>query len=229
MKIIKILFVLMLVTQSAFAKPPKVSGNYEQGSRYAVPYDEIEYPTWWFEETEEIDQETWAYNYDKGYLQVSQILNKDFRYAVKYDYLEKNFFAATTNNKNRLNYYRAYSWIGLPYNMRLKTEYYIRHQNYGIRPWDNMTYVPHLLIQWKPNTKRSTDVSVRYKVQRYDEDTEVWKDKNQIDTYVGYREKVSEKLTLNTRYKYTFRTYTDNEDESNAVRKSMSVGFDYQF
>ena len=59
--------------------------------------------------------------------------------------------------------------------------------------------------------------------------SEEWKDKNQYDTYLGYKEKVSDKLTLNTKYKYTFRHYTDNPDETNAVRKSMSVGFDYQF
>lgn len=50
----------------------------------------------------------------------------------------------------------------------------------------------------------------------------------QIHT-VGYKEKVSDKSTLNTKYKDTFRTYEDNPTESNAVRKSILAGFDYQF
>lgn len=228
----KILFLLVfgcLINTNLYSKPPKISGNYEQGSRYAIPYDEMEYPTFWFEEAEDIDQESWAYNFEKGYLKLSQQVNKDIRYTVKYDYIYKDFFAATTNNRNRLNYYRAYSWFNVPYNFRIKLEYYIRQQDYTFRPWDNLTYIPHVLFQWKPNKKRTADLSLRYKEQRYDEDTETWKDKNHIDTYLGYKEKVSEKVTLNTKYKYTFRHYTDNPDESNAVRKSFSVGFDYQF
>ncbi len=229
MKRIPLSLVLILITANIYAKPPKISGNYERGSRYAIPYDEIEYPTWWFEETEEIDQESWAYNYNKGYLKLSQIINKKFRYSVKYDYLEKDFFATATNSKNRLNYYRAYSWIGLPSNFKLKVEYYLRHQDYSFRTWDNLTHIPHILLQWKPAETRTADISLKYKAQRYDEETETWKDKNQVDSYVGYKEKVNEKLTMNTKYKYTFRNYTDNPTESNAVRKSFSVGFDYQF
>lgn len=223
---------MVLLISTVNAKPPKISGNYEQGSRYSIPYDEIKYPTWWFEEIEDIDQESWAYNYDKGYLQLSQTVNKKFRYSVKYDYLDKDFFAAMsdeTNNRNRLNYYRTYSWIGLPANFKVKVEYYLRQQDYVYRPWDNLTHVPHLLLQWKPDKKRTADLSMKYKAQRYDEVTEIWKDKNQMDTAIGYKEKVTDKLTLNTRYKYTFRHYTDNPDEPNAVRKSFSVGFDYQF
>ena len=72
---------------------------------------------------------------------------KKFRYTVKYDYLDKDFFAATTNNKNRLNYYRIYAWTNISEKFRLKTEYYLRAQDYSIRPWDNITHVPHLLLQ----------------------------------------------------------------------------------
>jgi len=230
MKKLLVLTLMVLCCKGVEAKPPKVSGNYEQGSRYAIPYEELEYPTFWFEELEEdLEQESWAYNFEKGYLQVSQSVNKSFRYVVKYDYIYKDFFAAQTNNKNRLDYYRVYSWTDIPYNMRLKLEYYIRNQDYAVRPWDNMTHVPHILLQWKPNSKRKADLSVRYKAQRYDEISEIWKDKNQIDSYIGYQEKINDKLTLNTRYKYTFRHYTDNPDENNAVKKSLSVGFDYQF
>ncbi len=39
----------------------------------------------------------------------------------------------------------------------------------------------------------------------------------------------NDSLTLNAKYKYTFRTYEDNPTETNAVRKSFSAGFDYQF
>jgi len=211
------------------AKAPKVSGNYEQGSRYAIPYDDIDYPSMWFEETEDIDQEAWAYNFSKGYLQLAQTINKDFRYVVKYNYIFKDFFAATTNNKNLINYYRTYSWIGLPYNLRLKLEYYIRQQDYSFRPWDNLTHVPHVLLKWKYDNKRSADLSIKFKAQRYDEEAEAWKDKNQVDSYIGYKEKITDKLTLNAKYKYTFRHYTDNPDETNAVKKSFSAGFDYQF
>ena len=229
MKKYVVLLSVVLLSANLYAKAPKISGNYEQGSRYAVPYDEIEYPTWWFEEIEDIDQEAWAYNFDKGYIKLAQTINKNLKYVVKYDFLNKDFFAAITNNKNQLNYYRAYSWIGLPNNFKLKVEYYIRAQDYEFRPWDNLTHVPHLLLQWKPTKKRTADISLRYKAQRYDEATEVWKDKNQIDSYLGYKEKISDKLTLNTKYKYTFRKYTDNPDKANAVRRSFSVGFDYQF
>ena len=121
MKEIIILGIVTVVSTSIYAKPPKVSGNYEQGSRYAIDYDEIEYPTFWFEEMEEdIDQESWAYNFEKGYLQMSQEINKDLRYTVKYDYIYKDYFAAAINNKNRLDYYRVYSWVDLPYNFRTK-------------------------------------------------------------------------------------------------------------
>ncbi len=232
MKKIFAIVLCICISTNIYAKPPKISGNYEQGSRYSIPYDEIEYPTWWFEETEDIDQESWAYNYDKGYLKLSQTINKGFKYTVKYDYLEKDFFAAAsdnTNNKNRINYYRTYSWIGLPSNFRLKLEYYLRQQDYTFRTWDNLTHVPHLLLQWKPAKTKTADLSLKYKAQRYDEDTETLKDKNQVDSYIGYKEKVTDKLTINTKYKYTFRKYTDNPTESNAVRKSFSVGFDYQF
>lgn len=111
-KIASLIVVCSLIILETHAKPPKISGNYEQGSRYAIDYDEIEYPTFWFEEVEEdIDQETWAYNFEKGYLQLSQQINKDIRYTVKYDYIYKDYFAANINNKNRLNYYRTYSWL----------------------------------------------------------------------------------------------------------------------
>lgn len=211
------------------AKPPKVSGNYEAGSRYALPYDEIEYPTWYFEEIEDIDQEPWAYDFKKGYLQLSQVLKKDLRYVVKYNFIYKDFFAAQTNSRNLINYYRTYSWVGLPYNLNVKLEYYLRQQDYSYKPWDNLTHVPNLLLKWKPNTKRGADLSVRFKAQRYEEEAQEWKDKNQVDSYVGYEERITDDLTVNAKYKYTFRHYTDNPEKTNAARKSVSVGFDYQF
>ena len=59
---------LCFICVQIYAKSPKKSGNYEQGSRYAVDYDEVEYPTFWFEQAEEdIDQENWADNFEIGY------------------------------------------------------------------------------------------------------------------------------------------------------------------
>ena len=127
MKSIIFTFVIMLLVANCYAKPPKVSGNYEQGSRYAIEIDEEDYFVFDLTEVDDVDeQEAWAYDFSKGYLQLSQTVNDKFRYVVKYDYLDKDFFAATsdaTNNKNRLNYYRTYSWIELPRNLKLKLEY----------------------------------------------------------------------------------------------------------
>ena len=221
---------ILLLAGQANAKPPKVSGNYEQGSRYAIDYDEEDIVSSLFEDiNEELDQETWAYDYTKAYLQLSQEIKKGLKYTLKYDYLDKDFFAATTNNKNRINNYRIYSWMDLPQNFRLKAEYYLKHQDYTYRDWDNMTHVPHMLLQWKPVKGRIADLSIRYRTQKYSEDTEAEKDKNQVSTYLGYKEKLNDNLTLKAKYKYTFRKYTDNPTETNAVRKSFSAGFDYQF
>ena len=233
MKKILLAVITVFSVSNLYAKPPKISGNYETGDRYAIDYeeDEIDY-SYLFGDAEEADQEAWAYKFDKGYLQLSQTVNDRVRYVIKYDYLDKDFFAATsdaTNNSNRLNYYRAYAWFGLTESLKLKAEYYLRAQDYEHRDWNNLSHVPHLLLQWSPAKTRTADVSLRYKAQRYDDETEAWKDKNQVDSYIGYREKLTDSLTLNARYKYTFRAYDDNPDQSDAIKKSFSAGFDYQF
>ena len=38
-----VIALMAVVASPAFAKPPKVSGNYEQGSRYALEIDEEDY------------------------------------------------------------------------------------------------------------------------------------------------------------------------------------------
>jgi len=228
-KIVILVLIFAFVSQIGIAERPKISGDYEHGSRYALPYDEIGYPTPWIEVAEEFEEEAWAYNFRKGNFQVSQRLSKKFRYVVKYDFIWKDFFSATTNNKNMLNYYRTYSWINLNDHLDLKLEYYIRLQNYEFQPWDNLTHVPHMLLKWTINKKRNARLSVRYKDQRYDDPEETWKDKAQISSYVDYNEKIGDKLKFNVSYNYIFRRYTDNPDETNAVKKSISVGFDYQF
>jgi len=220
---------IFLLSNQVLAELPKISGNIEQGARYAIPYDEVAFPTPWIEVSKQYEEESWAYNFNKGYLQLSQKVNDKIRYVVKYNYIWKDFFDANTNNKNVLNYYRTYSWINLNDKLDLKLEYYLRHQNYNYRPWDNFTHVPHILLKWEINKKRDLDLSLRYKSQRYNKSSETWKDKDQISTSIGYKEIFGEKLGLKANYKYTFRQYTDNPDESNAVKKSLSIGFDYQF
>jgi hypothetical protein len=223
-------FFICIVTVNISAKPPRLSGNFEQGSRYAISEEELDFPAIMFDEVDEdIDQETWAYEFTKGYLQLSQTLNDRMKYVFKYDYLYKDFFAADTNNRNRLDYYRTYSWIGLSDALKLKVEYYLRNQDYEFRSWDNLTHVPHMLLQFKPDDRRAASISLRYKAQRYNEATEEWKDKNEVISYLAYKEKVFDKLTVNAKYKYTIRHYTDNPDETDAIKKSFSMGFDYQF
>lgn len=224
-----IILMVMLVSGTALSKPPKISGNIEQGTRYPLPHDEIGFPTPWIEATEEYPVESWAYNFHKGHLQLAQKVSKNFRYVVKYNYIWKDFYAAETNNKNILSNYRVYSWIKLSKDFNLRIEYYIRQQNYNYRPWDNFTYVPHILLKWKITDKRKADVSLRSKFQRYSDPGQIWKDKNQISAGLGYKEEIGERLTLKAKYNYTFRRYTDNRDETNAVKKSLSAGFDYQF
>jgi len=228
-KILLILTILLVLSIKGYSKPPKISGNYEQGSRYAIPYNEFGYPTPWVEASEQFEEETWAYNFSKGYLKLSQRINKNYRYVVKYKYIRKNFYEADLNNKNRLDYYRTYSWIGLNDKMDLKLEYYLRHQNYYIQPWDNLTHVPHILFKWKINDKIKTRASVRYKSQKYKDPEETWKDKDYITSYVGYEQEITDNLELKGKYRYLFRRYTDNPEETNAVKKSLSAGFEYQF
>ncbi len=223
------LIVVFLAAGIGFAKPPKISGNFEQGSRYALSYDETGFPTPWVEATECDAVETWAYNFHKGYLQLSHKLNDRVRYVTKYNYIRKDFYAAETNNKNILRYYRTYSWIKLSNKFDLKLEYYLRQQDYYIRPWDNLVHVPHLYLKWAINKKRKANFSLRFKSQRYDDSKETVKDKNQISSYAGYKEKIGKNLTLKAKYKYIIRHYTDNPNESNAVKKSLSAGFEYQF
>jgi hypothetical protein len=227
-KLLVIMAICLMGYSISFAKAPKIAGNFESGSRYSVEYDELE-EIFFHEDTEDMEQETWAYDFQKGYLQLSQEVNKNLRYSLKYDYISKDFYAATTNNKNKLDYYRAYSWIGLPSNFKLKVGYYVRQQDYTIRQWDNMTHVPNMLLQWKPDSKKVASLSMRYKAKRYDESTETWKDADEIASYIGYTTKVWQGLTLNTKYRYNFRRYVDNPDKSNSVKKSLSVGFEHQF
>ncbi|MFW6129682.1 MAG: hypothetical protein ACOC56_00770 [Atribacterota bacterium] len=224
-----ILTVVFIFYIKGYSKPPKLSGNYEQGSRYALAYDEMGFPFPWIEASEQLEEESWSYNFNKGYLRLSQRINKNYRYAVKYNFIEKDFFGSDLNNKNILNYYRTASWIGLNDKMDLKVEYYLRHQNYYIRPWDNITHVPHVLFKFKVNNKINTRASVRYKSQKYKDPDETWKDKDYIVSYLGYNQKITDRLILKGKYNYLFRHYTDNPDQTNAVKKSLSVGFDYQF
>ncbi len=228
-KFIVMLIVVFLAAGIGFAKPPKISGNFEQGARYALPYDETGFPTPWVEATEGDAVETWAYNFHKGYLKLYHRLNKTVRYIAKYNYIWKDFHAAKTNNKNILRYFRTYSWIKLSNKFDLKLEYYLRQQHYYIRPWDNLEHVPHLYLKWDINKKRKANFSLRFKSQRYDVPEETTKDKNQISSYARYKEEIGENLTLKAKYKYTFRHYTANPDKSNAVKKSLSGGFEYQF
>lgn len=228
-KILIIILMVMLVSGTALSKPPKISGNIELGTRYPLPYDEIGLPIPWAEATGEYPVEAWAYNFHKGYLRLAQKVSKNFRYVVKYNYIWKDFYAAVTNNRNILNYYRAYSWIKLSKDFDLRLEYYIRQQDYTYRPWDNLTYVPHMLLKWKISDERRADLSLRTKFQRYSDPDEIWKDKNHISARLGYKEKIGERLSLKAKYNYTFRQYTANPDEPSAVKRSLSAGFDYQF
>ncbi len=229
----KLLFAVLtaffIISVKGHTKPQKVSGNIEQGSRYAIPYDEAGFPTPWIEATGDSADETWAYNFHKGYLKLYQRLNDKFRYTLKYNYIKKDFFEATTNNKNILRYYRAYSWVKLSNALNMKLEYYLREQKYYIQPYNNLAHVPHVLLKWEISDKRDASCSVRYKAQRYDDPDEVQKDKNQVSSYLKYKEDILENLTLNAGYRYTYRHYTENPDKSNAVKKSLSAGFDYQF
>jgi hypothetical protein len=227
--IFAVLTAVFVLSIKGYTKPPKVSGNIEQGSRYAIPYDDVGFPTPWVEATEGDAEESWAYNFHKGYLKLYHRLNDRIRYTVKYNYIKKDFFAAETNNKNILRYYRTYSWFKLSNAFDLKLEYYLREQNYYIQPWNNLVHVPHMLLKWEINDKRDASFSVRYKAQRYDDPEETWKDKNQVSSYVKYKEDILDNLSLNAGYRYTYRHYTNNPDESNAIKKSLSAGFDYQF
>jgi len=227
-KILVCFMVIGFSAAGAFAKPPKLSGGVEQGERYPLPYTEEGEITPWAEATEDDEAEAWAYTFNKGYLQLAQTINDRLRYVVKHNYVTKDFTQTDNTNKNIINYYRAYTWIKLSSAFDLKLEYYLRHQNYFLMPWDNMTYVPHMVVKWNISDKRVADFNYRFKVQRYDDPAETWKDKNETFFNLGYKEEIKS-LTLRTEYKYIFRGYTANPDEANAAKKSLSVGFDYQF
>jgi hypothetical protein len=146
--IVALMALITLASPGVNSKLPKISGNIEQGSRYALPYEESGTLMPWIEATEEGSQESWSYDFSKGYLQLYQQLNSKVRYTVRYNYIKKDFYAAETNNKNDLNYYRAYSWIKLSELFNLKVEYYLRHQAYAYRPWDNIMHAPNMQLRW---------------------------------------------------------------------------------
>jgi len=228
----KILVCLMVLCFSAAlyaATPPKLSGNIEQGTRYALPYDDAGFPTPWVEATEQSKVESWAYNYHKGFLQVAQKVSSRLRYVVKYNYIWKDFIKADNTNKNLINYYQTYAWIKLNPALDLKVEYYLRHQDYYYMPWNNLTHVPYMYLKWKISDKRKANAALRFKAQRYADPGETWKNKNETVFNLGYKEEVGKSLVLRTEYKYTFRHYTNNIDEKNASKKALSAGFEYQF
>ncbi len=181
--------------------------------------------------TEEYEQETWAYKYDKGYLQVAQNVSGRFRYTARFNWNRKDFPHATLNNRNILRYYRTYCWIGISDALNLRLEYYLREQDYKFRSWDNLTHVPNMRLRWDIDRerKRRANLFLRFNSQRYADEEETWKDKDQISARVNYREEIFNRFLLKAQYSYVFRQYTDNPDESNAVKKAVSTGFEYQF
>ncbi len=228
-----LLFLFLLLPALVWARPPKVSGNYERGSRYAVAYDDPVLPVPWIEfvEAEELEQESWAYNFHKGHLQVSQILSSRFRYTTRFNWNHKDFPYADINNRNIMRYYRTFCWIGLSRDFDLRLEYYLREQVYEFRPWDNLIHVPSMQIRWNIDRerKRRANLFLRLNAQRYAEESETWKDKNQLSARINYQEEVFERLILKAQYSYVFRRYTDNPDQVSAEKKSISAGFEYQF
>jgi len=226
---------LLFVWVEGHSRPPKVSGNFEQGSRYAVPYDEFAYPLPLWQEglDEEFEQETWAYNYHKGYVQVAQVVNPRFRYTARVNWNWKDFphQDPELNHRNVMRYYRTFCWITLSSDLALRLEYYIRDQAYKIRPFDNLTHVPGLQLRWDidKERKRRANLFLRLNSQRYAEDSETWKDRDHWSARVNYREEVFGGLLLNAQYAYTFRRYTDNPDRTSAVKRAVSGGFEYQF
>lgn len=224
---------LLFIPSAASPRPPRISGNFERGSRYAVPYDEIGLPSAWAVLPEEFEQETWAYEYNKGYFQVAQRVNPLFRYSARLSWNSKDFpwQEPELNNKNTMWYYRAYCWLTFSRELALRLEYYIRDQRYEIRDWDNMTHVPSMQLRWDIDRerKRRANLFLRYNTQRFAEEEESWKDKNQISARVNYQEEVFGNLLLKAQYSYVFRRYRDNPDRSSAVRRAVSTGFEYQF
>lgn len=232
-QLVLISIVLLLNPFVVYGAKPTISGNVEQGSRYAVPYDDLDVFPLVTEFTEEFEQESWAYNYRKGYLQVTQTLNPKFRYSARVNWDAKEFpwQDLALNNKNTVVYYRTYCWITFSKALALRLEYYLREQKYDTRPWDNLTYVPNLQLKWDidPSRKRRANLFVRLNSRRFDDEGEVWKDRDQVSARINYQEEVFGRLLLKAQYSYVFRRYTDNPDRANAEKKAISAGFEYKF
>jgi len=214
-------------------RKPKLTGNVEQGSRYAVPYDEIGLPSVWTEFSDEFEQETWAYNYNKGYLQVAQTINPRFRYSTRISWDSKDFpwQEPDVNNKNTMWYYRTYCWITFSKELALRLEYYLRDQQYDIRPWNNLTHVPSMQLRWDidKERKRRANLFLRLNTRRFSDEDEIWKDRDQLSARVNYQEELFARLLLKAQYSYTFRRYTDNPNQTSAEKRAVSAGFEYQF
>ncbi|GEM_PF-2809162 len=232
-KIIMLMVIFLLFPLILKAAAPRVSGNIEQGSRYAVPYDKFGTLTPWMELKDENEQETWAYNYNKGYLQVAQRLTPGFRYTARFSWNWRDYPYAEPelNNKNVMRYYRTFCWITLSDDFDMRLEYYLRQQVYEVRPWNNLIHVPNLRLRWNIDrqSRRRANLFLRLNSQRYADEGEIWKNRDQFTARVNYQQEVYEKLLIKAQYSYALRKYTDNPDESTALKKSASAGFEYQF
>jgi len=84
-------------------------------------------------------------------------------------------------------------------------------------------------MKWKVTEGREIRLSLRYKRQRFEEDAERWKDKEEILSWIEYQEEITDNFRINVRYRFTRREYTSNPDEPLAVKKGISIGMRYQF
>ena len=225
--------VMILLPRYAYPRPgpPRISGNIESGSRYALPYEEFGVPFPWTEYAADFEQESWAYNYHQGHVQVSQTVNSRFRYAARFNWISRDYPYADLNNRNVMRYYRSYCWLNLHRNLALRVEYYLRQQVYEWRPWDNLTHVPNIQIRWDIDRerRRRANLFLRLNSRRFLDAGETWKDRDQLSARVNFQEEVFERLILKAQYSYNFRHYTDNPDQTTAVKKALSAGFEYQF
>lgn len=204
-----------------------VSGNIEVGSRYGIPSDE-----WWWEDIIDVDveDEDYAYNFDKGYLQVQQKVNKKLDYSVKYHYNKKDYRVKDIDN--RMDYYTGAVKYKFIKEISGKFGFYLRNQNFTDRPTqderDNITYTPYLELRTNPLEQTKLILSYRYKDQTYKNRDEKEKDKITNMALLKVEQKFFKDLTLNARWKMDFRHYK-YRDVKNLLKRSVSFGFKYQF
>lgn len=230
-RLLAVLTAFLFLPALSHPRPPKVSGNYEQGSRYAIAYEDPATPLLPWTEFIQEEQDRWSYKFNKGHLQLSQVLNNRFRYTARFNWNQKDFPYADINNRNIMRYYRAFCWIGLSDDFDLRLEYYLRDQVYDFRNWDNLIHAPNMRLRWNIDRgrKKRANFFLRLNSQRYAEDSERWKNRDHWSARINYQEEVYEKLLLKAQYSYAFRRYTENPDQSPAEKKSISAGFEYQF